>query len=117
MLQQNPQSFPTEGFSKTNTPYLCLFLRVCSGYGSFVCVVPDWSADQSDFTYVAVRAGMCAAATEYNQDLEHDVLSLCTPLDVTFLLFSSSSVFASKMHTSVLPRPQCLLALIFANMN
>lgn len=75
------------------------------------------SADQSDFTCVAVQAGMCATATEYNQDLEHDVLSLCTPLDVTFLLFSSSSVFASKMHTSVLPRPQCLLDLIFANLS
>jgi len=66
VLQQDLQSFPTEGFSKTNTPYLCLFLRVCSGYGSLVCV---------SLSRVAVRAGLCAAATEYNQDSERDVLS------------------------------------------
>lgn len=56
---KNPQSFPTEGFSKTNTPYLCLFLRVCSGYGSLVCVVPDGSADPSDFMFMWQYEQVC----------------------------------------------------------
>lgn len=34
-----PSVFSYWGGSKTNTPYLCLFLCVCSGYGSLVCVV------------------------------------------------------------------------------
>lgn len=33
------------------------------------------SADRSELMYMAAWAGVCAAATGYNQDLEHDVLS------------------------------------------
>lgn len=42
---RSPRSFPTGGILKTNTPYLCLFLHVCSGYGILVYLVPriSWS--------------------------------------------------------------------------
>lgn len=41
---------------------------------------------------------MCAAATDYNQDLKCEVLSWCTPLNVTFLLLMVFSLWIKNVH-------------------
>lgn len=42
----------------------------------------------------------CAVATDYNQDLKCEVLSLCTPVHVTFLLFMVLSVLVQNVYLS-----------------
>lgn len=98
MLQQVPRSFPTGGFSKTNSPYLCLFYMYVQDMEVLFVLLLIWQCER-------------AVATDYNQ--EHNVLSALHSMLHSFFIVS---VFASRMHTSVLPRPQrLLLALVFAN--
>lgn len=76
MLQQDPQSFPTEGVQRPIL-HTCAFFYVSVQDMEVLFVLFGGSADPSDLVYVAVRAGVCvcAAATDYNQDLKGDILS------------------------------------------
>lgn len=58
VLKQDPQSFSTEWFSKTNFPYLCLFLLVQGMDVLFLLFM--WSADGSDDVCGSVARCVCS---------------------------------------------------------